>query len=151
MANSRGGTRTHCWNDAAVEREADMQSLAGTMWKLIEASEFDDEGNKLPPPLGPHPMGFVMFDAERMIVAVCDGRSEPPPNAPPRAFAGYGGRYRFDGTELVTTADSASNPDLLVEQVRHIRFDSPTRMTATPVNLLFGRARGLTFVWERMR
>jgi len=37
-----------------------MQSLDGTMWRLIEASAFDDDGRELSPPLGKHPMGFIM-------------------------------------------------------------------------------------------
>ena len=49
-----------------------MQSLAGTMWRLVEAVETDEQGTKLPPPLGLHPMGFAIFEAERMLVAVCD-------------------------------------------------------------------------------
>lgn len=103
-----------------------------------------------PPPLGPHPMGFVVFEAERMIVAVCDDQPAPSSEARRRIFAGYAGKNRFDGTHLVTTPDSASNPELLAEQVRHMRFDSPVRFTATPVSPLFGRARGLSFEWERV-
>jgi hypothetical protein len=52
-------------------------------------------------------MGFVMFEAERMIVAVADGRLSLTPDAPSRAFAAYTGKYRFDGTELVTSIDGA--------------------------------------------
>jgi hypothetical protein len=128
-----------------------MQSVAGTMWKLVEAFETDGQGIELPAPLGLHPMGFVVFEAERMLVAVCDARPAPSPDAGPRILAGYAGKYRFDGTHLVTTPDSASSPGLLTEQVRHMRFDSPGRLTATPVTPLFGRARGLTFVWKRVR
>src|SRR6516165_9741859 len=110
-----------------------MQSLSGTMWRLIAVSAFDTEGRPLSHPLGPSPMGFVMFEAERMMVAVCDGRLEPPPDAPARTLFAYSGRYRFDGTELVTTVDSTSSPDLLTsQQIRLIRFASPTRMVATP-------------------
>lgn len=127
-----------------------MHSLAGTMWKLVEAFETDEQGTELPPPLGPHPMGFAMFEAERMIVAVCDDQPEPSSETGRRIFAGYAGKYRFDGTHLVTIPDSASSPEMLAEQARHMRFDSPVRITATPVTPLFGRARGLSLVWERV-
>jgi hypothetical protein len=127
-----------------------VQSLAGTMWKLVEAFEAGAPGTELPPPLGQHPLGFAIFEADRMMVAVCDDQP-PSPEARRRLFAGYAGKYRFDGTHLVTTPDSASNADLLTEQVRHMRFDSPVRLTATPVTPFLGRARGLTFVWERVR
>jgi hypothetical protein len=55
-----------------------MQTLSGTMWKLIEAPGVDEEGHELAPPLGQVPMGFAMFEAERMIVAVADGRLSLP-------------------------------------------------------------------------
>ena len=127
-----------------------MQNLAGTMWRLIEASAFDDNGHELSPPLGKHPMGFVMFEAERMIGAVIDGSLSLPADVPSRAFAAYSGRYRFDGAELVTSVDSASSPDLAGQQIRHIRFESPARMVVTPKNKLLGREAGLKLVWERV-
>lgn len=120
------------------------------MWKLISVSASDSEGRELPPPLGPQPMGFLLFEAERMIGAVGDGRLSLPSNAPSRAFAAYSGKYRFNGEELVTTADSASSPELLTEQVRHISFESPTRMVASPVNTVLGRTGSLKLVWERV-
>jgi hypothetical protein len=85
-----------------------------------------------------------------MIVAVADGRLSLPPDAPSRAFAAYTGRYRFDGTELLTSIDGASSPDLAEQQIRHVLFESPTRMAVTPKNTVLGRAAGLKFVWERV-
>jgi hypothetical protein len=120
------------------------------MWKLIDASAFDENGHELTQPLGELPMGFAMFEAERMIVAVTDGRLSPPPDVPSRAFIAYSGRYTFDGNALVTTADSASSPDLFGQQIRHIRFESSTRMVATPKNKVLGRDVGLQLVWERV-
>ena len=35
------------------------------MWKLAEARAFDNAGQELPPPFGPHPMGLALFEAER--------------------------------------------------------------------------------------
>src|SRR5262245_44546159 len=128
-----------------------MRSLAGTMWRLVEAVEMDEHGTTLPPPLGLHPTGFIVFEAERMIVAVCGDQMRLSADAERGTFAAYAGKYRFDGTHLATTPDSASNPGLLTEQVRQLRFDSPVRMTAIPVTSLLGRARGLTFVWERVQ
>ena len=127
-----------------------MQTLSGTMWKLIEASAFDEEGHELARPLGELPMGFVMFEAERMIVAVADGRLSLPSDVPSRAFVAYSGRYTFDGTMLVTSIDRASSPDLAGQQSRQIRFESPTRMLAMPKNKVLGRDAGLKFVWERI-
>ena len=67
-----------------------------------------------------------------------------------RGRAAYSGKYRFDGTELVTSVDSASSPDLAGQQIRHIRFESPTRMVVTPKNKVLGRDAGLKLVWERV-
>jgi len=127
-----------------------MQSLDGTMWRLIEGSAFDDDGHELSPPLGKHPMGFAMYKAGRILVAAVDDRSSLPPDVPARELVAYSGSYRFDGTELVTSVDSASSADLAGEQIRHIRFESPTRMVVTPKNKVLGRDAGLTFVFERV-
>jgi hypothetical protein len=127
-----------------------MQSLAGTMWRLIEASAFDEEGRELPPPFGPCPMGFGMFEAERMIGAISDGRHSLPPDVQSRAFIAYTGEYQFDGTMLVATVDGASSQDVAKEQIRHIQFESPTRMCITPKNTVLGQAAGLKLIWERV-
>jgi hypothetical protein len=126
-----------------------MHSLVG-IWKLIEARAFDDTGQELSCPLGPEPMGVAIFGAERSMAMAGDGRAALPPDVAARAFAAYCGNYTFDGTKLVTRADGASSPDLREDQVRHIRFDSPTRMIVIPVSRLFGRSAGLELVWERV-
>jgi hypothetical protein len=125
-----------------------MPSLVG-VWKLVEARAFDDAGRELPPPLGPHLIGTVTFDAERMAVVVADGRLSLPPDASPRLFVAYTGTYRFDGEILVTRADDASKPELIVEQVRRVRFESPTRLVAIPVSGVPGRS-GTELLWERI-
>ena len=127
-----------------------MQNLDGTMWRLIEASAIDDDGRELSPPLGKHPMGFIMFETERILVAVVDGGLSPPANVSSRAFIAYSGKYRFDGAEFVTDVDSASGPGLAGRQIRHLRFESPTRMVVTPQNKILGRDAGLKLVWERV-
>jgi hypothetical protein len=126
------------------------QSLIGT-WKLVWARAFDGDGRELPPPFGPQPMGIVVFDAERMIVTVVDGRTSLPPAAPPRAFVSYCGNYEFDGTKLVTHADGASNPAMLKDQIRQIEFESKDRMVAAPISGLVGQNVGLRLGSERVR
>ena len=125
-----------------------MQSLAGTTWRVIAAHAPDAAGADTLP-LGPHPIGSVTFDAERMIGAIGDGRNSLPPGAPPRFFVAYTGFYRFDGVELVTRVDDASNPHLMVDQVRHLRFESETRMVAIPVSGMPDQ-QGIEVVWERI-
>jgi hypothetical protein len=125
-----------------------MESLAGTMWKLVEARAFDGAGRRFEP-LGPQPIGFAIFETERMLGAITDARPSMPPDAPSRFFLAYTGTYTFDGTELVTRADDASRPELVVDQVRRIRFESPTRMVAMPVSGVPGQG-GIEVVWERI-
>ncbi|MDO9714355.1 lipocalin-like domain-containing protein, partial [Paracraurococcus lichenis] len=105
-----------------------MEALAGTMWRLIEVTARDDAGREVPSPIGQHPMGFVMFKDDRILVAVTDPRPSLAQEAQPRPLISYTGKYRFDGTELVTETDAASRPDLMMEQVREMRFESATRL-----------------------
>jgi hypothetical protein len=127
-----------------------MKTLAGTTWRAVEAMAVDDEGREVPSPIGQHPLGLVSFENDRMLVALTDAR--PSPGTPVRAMVAYTGKYRFDGAELVTDADVASRPDLITQQVRSIRFESPTRMVTSPKNdfLGGGQALGLSVVWERL-
>lgn len=126
-----------------------MQSLIG-VWKLVEAVAFDENGVELPPPLGPVPMGLVLFEAERMIATVSDGRPAIPPGATQRAFVSYAGSYVFDGEKLVTRVDGASSPDGFIDQVRRITFQTPNRMLVVPLSRVLGRNAGLELTWERI-
>ena len=57
---------------------------------------------------------------------------------PKRVFVAYCGHYTFDGT-----VDGASIPEMFADQVRHIRFESPTRMIVIPQSMLFGLGASL--------
>ncbi len=122
-------------------------SLPGTTWKVVKAVAFDADGKEIPSPLGQTPMGCVMFGAERMIGAIVAGESVCEGQRP---FLAYSGPYTFDGRTLITIADSASNPDMLVRQIREIVFETPTRITVSPVNSLFAKAGGTKLIWERV-
>jgi hypothetical protein len=126
-----------------------MQDLAGTMWKVIEAHAFDESNREIASPIGPSPTGFAIFDAKRMLASVIDNRAVPS-DAPSRFFVAYSGPYSFDGSELVTRADRASASELLVEQIRRIRFEGPKRMIVAPVSGLPSQGARLEIVWERV-
>ncbi|WP_165982717.1 hypothetical protein [Dankookia rubra] len=49
-----------------------MDSLAGTMWKLVGVGAGNAAGQDVPSPIGRHPTGFVMFTGDRIPVAVTD-------------------------------------------------------------------------------
>lgn len=55
----------------------------------------------------------------------------------------------FGRGRTVTRVDDASWPDLMVDQVRHPRFESETRMVAIPVSGM-PEQNGIEVVWERI-
>lgn len=126
-----------------------MQNLLGA-WKLIEAHAFDEAGSEMLSPLGPAPMGLVLFEAERMAGMVADGRPAVPPNTSQRAFFSYTGAYQFDGETLVTRVDGASSPDGFADQVRRITFQGPNRIMVVPLSRVLGHSSGLELIWERV-
>jgi hypothetical protein len=83
-----------------------------------------------------------------MIAALSDGR---PGVDGARAYISYCGRYRFDGMQLVTEVDGASDPRLAeAPQVRAVRFEEG-RLVLRPiggVRAIEGVVREL--VWERI-
>jgi Lipocalin-like domain len=107
-----------------------MQSLVG-VWKLVEVHAFGESGRDVASPVGPQPLGVAIINAERVMAMAGDGRATEVAN---RAFAAYSGNYTFDGTKAVTRVDGASSPAMLEDRVRHIRFDSPARMTMIPAS-----------------
>src|SRR5690349_11880331 len=104
--------------------EQGMQTLAGTIWTVVEAFAFDADGREVPSPIGRHPMGVTIFEEDRMLGSVTE---RPSPGTASRVLISYTGPYRFNGTELITDADIASRPDLVTQQIRSVRFESPTR------------------------
>ncbi len=126
-----------------------MQTLLGT-WKLIEARAFDEMGNEAPSPLGPAPMGLVLFEAERMVGVVADGRPAMPPDSPQRAYLSYAGSYRLDGETLIARVDGASSPDEFADQVRRITLRGPNRFVVVPLSRVLDRSSGLELVSERI-
>jgi len=126
-----------------------MQTLIG-MWKLMQTRAYDEMGRDMPSPLGPAPMGFVLFEAERMIATVADGRADMPHDTLHRAFVSYTGRYRFDGETLVTPVDGASSPNGLSDQVRRVTFQGQNRIVVVPLSRVLDRDAGLELIWERV-
>ena len=122
-----------------------MVNLIGT-WKLLEARAYDVDGTELPPPLGPEPMGVILYGPERIMVTLGDGRRQAPS---PRAFNSYAGSYVFDGETLVIRVDSASSPDLMDQQIRRLIFETPDRYVAVPMTPFFGIGSGVKHSWQR--
>jgi hypothetical protein len=124
-----------------------MPSIVGT-WRLVRAESHDANGNALPAPYGGQGLGRVMFNADgRMMAVVCDGRPILPPGTA-RDYSSYCGNYTFDGNQLVTRVDAASDPARLGgDQVRGVSFDGEL-MVLRPPPRPSGEHRVLT--WEKM-
>ena len=126
-----------------------MHGLLG-VWKLVGGRALDEAGRETSSPFGPAPVGLVLFERERMMAMVADGRTALPPGAPGRGFFAYTGTYKLDGDTLTTRVDGASSAEGMADQVRRIAFEGPDRFVAVPLSRVLGRGSGLEFVWERV-
>jgi hypothetical protein len=126
------------------------ERIVGT-WRLKSTKAIDDNGNALPPPLGPLPNGLVCFQADRrMYSVICDGRTELPAGEP-RQFMSYAGNYTFDGTTLSTRVDASSDAGRIGgDQVRSVRFENGGMVLAPPRRLYAGVMQHQTLFWERI-
>jgi len=127
-----------------------MASIVGT-WKLVATSARDSAGNALPSPYGPKFMGRVTFNADgRMMAVLCDGRPAMP-NDTARDYASYCGNYHFDGSQLVTRVDAASDPARLgTDQVRDVRFEGERMILRPPLRPRGTGTEHRELAWERI-
>jgi Lipocalin-like domain len=125
-----------------------MRSIVGT-WRLVAAAAHDGNGQPLPPPYGAKGMGRVAFSANgRMMSVVCDGRPELPLGVH-RDYSSYCGNYTFDGAQLVTQVDAASDPARIgSEQVRDVRFDGDRMILRPPPRRSGDRTEQRELTWE---
>lgn len=130
-----------------------MPDLIG-VWRLIDITNKDKDGNILPPSYGPLKMGLITFTAEnRMMVVICDGREHLPEGMVTREYTSYAGTYRFDGTTLVTAVD-CSTPTIPVrvgtDQVRPARFIGNTVILTAPPVEIDGIIQYRDLTWEKI-
>lgn len=127
-----------------------MPSIVGT-WKLVAASARDGSGAALPAPYGPKIMGRVVFNADgRMMSVVCDGRPETSVGAA-REYSSYCGNYTFDGTQLVTRVDAASDPSRIgSDQVRGVRFEGDRMILSPPPRRQGDSEEHRELTWQRI-
>ena len=95
-------------------------------------------------------MGLVAFTADgRMMSVVCDGRLELPAGTS-REYSSYCGNYTFDGTQLVTRVDAASDPSRIgSDQVRGVRFENDRLILSPPPRRRAGGEEYREITWER--
>jgi hypothetical protein len=127
-----------------------MPSIVGT-WKLVHATARDATGAARPSPYGGKALGRVTFTPEgRMMSVVCDGRTELPPGAN-REYSSYCGNYTYDGTQLVTRVDAASDPSRISsDQVRGVRFEGERMVLVPPPRRIGESDEYREITWERI-
>lgn len=111
-----------------------MSEIVGT-WRLIRATAVAGDGTALPAPYGgDKAMGRIAFNGDgRMIAVLCDGRTTLPEGAR-RDYSSYCGNYTFDGRQLITRVDAASDPSRIgTEQVRDVRFEGNLMVLRPPL------------------
>jgi hypothetical protein len=96
-------------------------------------------------------MGRVTFTADgRMMSVVCDGRPDLPAGAS-RDYSSYCGNYTFDGSQLVTRVDAASDPSRIgSDQVRGVRFEHDRMILSPPRRRAGERDEYREITWERI-
>ena len=129
----------------------DKSHLLIGVWKLIDITNKDEDGNILRSSYGPKKMGLITFnDDHRMMVVISDGR-EHLPSERPREYTSYTGRYSFDGTTLVTRVDGSLPEERVgTDQVRPARFEgNRVILTAPPVEIE-GVVNYRDLTWEKI-
>jgi hypothetical protein len=127
-----------------------MTSAIGT-WRLVRAVSRDATGNELPAPYGGHATGRVTLGADgRMMAVTCDGRREIPGGGK-REYSSYCGNYTFDGKQLITRVDAASDPTRLgSDQIRDVRFEGDLMVLRPPARTYGGQVEQRELYWEKI-
>jgi hypothetical protein len=127
-----------------------MPSVIGT-WRLVRAVARDADGRELPPPYGGFGMGRVALAADgRMMAVLCDSRRELPAGTK-REYGSYCGNYTFDGKQLTTRVDAASDPSRIgSDQVRDVRFEDGLMVLRPPLRAYGGSMQQRELHWERI-
>lgn len=127
-----------------------MTQVVGT-WRLVRAISRDAAGNALPQPYGGHGTGRVMLGADgRMMAVTCDGRRDIPAGGK-REYSSYCGNYTFDGKQLITRVDAASDPARLgSDQIRDVRFEDGLMILRPPPRTYGGTVEQRELYWEKL-
>jgi Lipocalin-like domain len=127
-----------------------MDPLIG-IWRLVEGKAWDEAGNSLPPPYGRHPLGQIVFTAERrMLAALCNGDTDAGSETD-RGYSSYGGVYTLRGTTLTTDVDIASDTRRIGgQQVREAFLDGDRLLLRPPLRAYNGTKQQRELLWERI-
>lgn len=125
-----------------------MDTIIGT-WRLIKEEAWGADGRAHPSFFGAMPTGLAMFNAEGRMMAVLSDGSASAPGA--RRYVSYCGAYTFDGKQLVTQVDGATEDRLRAEpQMRDAAFADGILTLRPPARLIDGVAVTRALHWEKL-
>ncbi len=100
---------------ALPSHAADRNPLVG-VWQLVSyQTEFQD-GSPKRAMFGEHPTGYIIFTREGrlMVVIEAEGRQAPSTDSDRatllKTLIAYSGKYRIEGSQWITSVDTAWNP-----------------------------------------
>ena len=128
-----------------------MDAIIGT-WQLVRTSSKAQDGTELPPPYGgDKAMGRVVLNADaRMMAVLIDGRPELPGGVT-REYTSYCGSYTFDGKQLITRVDAASDPARMgTNQVRGVHFEGDLMVLRPPLKSYNAGAEQRELHWRKI-
>ena len=128
-----------------------MDNVTGT-WQLVRTSSTAEDGTAMPPPYGGEKaMGRVVLNGDgRMMAVLIDGRVELPEGVT-REYTSYCGNYTFDGKQLITRVDAASDVARLgTDQVHDVHFEGDLMVLRPPLKAYNGRAEQRELHWRKI-
>jgi len=128
-----------------------MNAITGT-WQLVRTSSTAEDGTAMPPPYGGEKaMGRVVLNEDgRMMAVLIDGRAELP-DGETREYTSYCGNYTFDGKQLITRVDAASDPDRMgTDQVRDVHFEGDLMVLRPPLKSYASQAEQRELHWKKI-
>jgi hypothetical protein len=85
-----------------------------------------------------------------MMAVTCDGRTTLPAGET-RDYSSYCGNYTYDGRQLITRVDAASDPARIgSDQVRDVRFEGGFMVLRPPQRPYGGKVEQRELYWEKI-
>ena len=127
-----------------------MRDVIGT-WRLVRVSATNEDGSPTaaPPYGGENAQGRLTLGADgRMMAVLCDGTKTMGVGRT-REYLSYCGNFTYDGCQLITKVDAASNlARLNTEQVRDVSFEDDLMLLRPPQSAYRGNLEQRVLVWE---
>lgn len=127
------------------------RNVIGT-WELVRTEAADPDGQPLPPPYGGETaMARVVLNADgRMMAVLIDGNPQLP-GGTEREYNSYCGAFTFDGKQLITRVDAASDPSRMgTDQVRDVYFEDDLMVLCPPPRAKYGTIEHRRLYWRKL-